>query len=185
MTEMPTRTRRLVLSVLLMLGVIGGVLVLTATDDGPALTEVVTEERLVTEIPEGWVQSEQFAFEWQPPLEGIAQVFDTWRVARACGPDGCAPRSLEEWLAVGRDLPTFVQALEPDSGLDIVRDEFGADHRVLEAGTVADTTFVFVAAFTDGADFYVECGLALGLTGDERLIDEIVEVCRATEDVGG
>ncbi|MEM9467461.1 MAG: hypothetical protein AAGA90_18955 [Actinomycetota bacterium] len=182
---MPTRTRRLVLAVLLMLGIIGGVLVLTASEDGPPLTEVVTEDRLVTEIPEGWVQSEQFAFEWQPEPEGVAQVFDTWRVARACGPDGCAARTLDEWLAVGQDLPTFVQALEPESGLEIVRDEFGSDYRVLEAGTVADSTFVFVAAFTDGADFYVECGAAIGITGDERLIDELVEVCRATEEVGG
>lgn len=182
---MPTRTRRLVLAVLLMLGIIGAVLVLTATDDGPPLTEVVTEERLVTEIPEGWLQSEQFAFEWQPVLGGVAEVFDKWTVARACGPDGCEERSLDEWLAVGRDLPTFVQALEPDSGLQIVRDEFGADYRVLEAVTLADSDIVFVAAFDDGADFYVECGVALGINGDRRLIDEIVEVCRATEPVGG
>ncbi len=181
---MPTRTRRLILAVLLMLGIIGGVLVLTATEDGPPLTEVVTEERLLTEVPEGWVQSEQFAFEWQPVLGGVAEVFDSWRVARACGPFGCETRTLEEWLAVGQELPTFVQAVEPDAGLDIVRNEFGADYRVLEGVTLAESTIVFVAAFTDGADFYVECGVAVGVNGDDRWIDEIVDVCRATREVG-
>ncbi len=181
---MPTRTRRLVLAVLLLLGIIGGALVLFEPADRPPLEEVVTREALVTEIPEGWVQSEQFAFEWQPEPGGIAEVFDKWTVARACGPEGCAVRSLEAWLALGQDLPTFVQATAEDSGLDVVRDEFGSDHRVLEGVTAAGTTIVFVAAFTDGADFYVECGLAVGVNGDERLIDEIVDVCRATEAVG-
>ena len=181
---MTARTRRLVLAVLLLLGIIGGVLVLFAPADRPPLEEVVTREALVTEIPEGWVQSEQFAFEWQPVAAGVAEVFDKWTVARACGPEGCERRSLEEWLAIGRELPTFVQATAADSGLEIVRDEFGSDHRVLEGTTAAQTTIVFVAAFDDGADFYVECGLSVGVSGDERLIDEIVDVCRATEAVG-
>ena len=181
---MSTRTRRLVLAVLLLLGIVGALLVITATEDGPALSMVVTEEGLVTEIPAGWVQSEQFAFEWRPIAGGVAEVFDKWTIARACGPAGCELRSLESWLAIGRDLPTFVQATAPDSGLVIVRDEFGSDHRVVEGRTAAETTIVFVASFTDGADFYVECGVSVGFGGDERLIDAIVDVCRATEAIG-
>lgn len=174
------RTRRLVLVVLLALGVTGFVLVMTAPGDGPPLESVVTEEGLVTEIPEGWERSEQFAFQFHPPA-GLAEVFDRWTVARACGPEGCAARSLDEWLDVAVGLPTFVQALAPDSGLDVVSDTFDDDHRVMITTTDAGTAIVFVAAFTDGADFYVECGLSLGVGGDERLIDAVVDVCRATE----
>lgn len=181
---MSTRTRRLSLAVLLMLGIIGGLLVLTAGEEGPPLTEVVTAERLVTEIPEGWVQSEQFVFEWQPVAGGISEVFEKWTVARACGPEGCEPRSMEAWLRIAEELPTFVQARADDSGLEVVRDEVGDDFRVLEAVTLAESDIVFVAAFTDGAEFYVECGVSLGINGDRRLIDEIVDVCRATEEVG-
>ena len=39
---------------------------------------------------------------------------------------------------------------------------------------------VFVAAFIDGADFYIECGVTLGLDADFRLLDEILDVCRET-----
>ena len=138
---------------------------------------MVSAEGLVTEIPEGWVQSEQFAFEWQPIAGNpIAEVFDKWTVARACGPGGCDERSLDEWLEIGESLPTFVQAVAADSGLTINRDEFGDDHRVVEGTTAAETTIVYVAAFDDGWNFYVECGLSLGVRGDDRLIDEIVEV---------
>ena len=134
---MSTRTRRLGLAVLLLLGIVGALLVITATEDGPALSMVVTEEGLVTEIPAGWVQSEQFAFEWRPIAGGVAEVFDKWTIARACGPAGCELRSLESWLAIGRDLPTFVQATTPD----------GRDgHRVVEGRTAARTTIVFVAS---------------------------------------
>lgn len=181
---MPTRTRRLVLAALLLLGIIGGVLVLFEPDDRPPLTEIVTRDALVTEIPEGWVQSEQFSFEWQPVAGGVAEVFDKWTVVRACGPAGCEPRSLEAWLSISRQLPTFVQATAADSGLEIVRDEFGSDYRVVEGRTAAETSIVFVAAFIDGADFYVECGVSVGVAGDERLTDEIVDVCRATEAIG-
>lgn len=182
---MDQRQRRLFLSVLAVLGVIGFVLVFGERTSGPPLESVVSAEGLVTEIPEGWVQSEQFAFEWQPIAGNpIAEVFDKWTVARACGPDGCDERSLGEWLEIGESLPTFVQAVAADSGLTINRDEFGDDHRVAEGTTAAETTIVYVAAFDDGWDFYVECGLSLGVRGDERLIDEIVEVCRATVPVG-
>ena len=182
---MDQRQRRLFLSVLAVLGVIGFVLVFGERTSGPPLESVVSAEGLVTEIPEGWLQSEQFAFEWQPIAgNSIAEVFDKWTVARACGPDGCDERSLDEWLEIGESLPTFVQAVAADSGLTINRDEFGDDHRVVEGTTAAETTIVYVAAFDDGWDFYVECGLSLGVRGDERLIDEIVEVCRATVPVG-
>ena len=67
---MSARTNRLVLSLLLALGVIGGLLAFGSTEDRPPLAEVVTAEALVTEVPEGWVQSEQFVFEWQPPADG-------------------------------------------------------------------------------------------------------------------
>ena len=182
---MDQRQRRLFLSVLAVLGVIGFILVFGERTTGPPLESVVSAEGLVTEIPEGWVQSEQFAFEWQPIAGSpIAEVFDKWTVARACGPGGCDERSLDEWLKIGESLPTFVQAVAADSGLTINRDEFGDDHRVVEGTTAAETTIVYVAAFDDGWDFYVECGLSLGVRGDDRLIDEIVEVCRATEQVG-
>ena len=179
------RQRRLFLSVLAVLGVIGFILVFGERTTGPPLESVVSAEGLVTEIPEGWVQSEQFAFEWQPIAGNpIAEVFDKWTVARACGPGGCDERSLDEWLEIGESLPTFVQAVAADSGLTINRDEFGDDHRVVEGTTAAETTIVYVAAFDDGWNFYVECGLSLGVRGDDRLIDEIVEVCRATVPVG-
>ena len=64
-----------------------------------------------------------------------------------------------------------------------MNDEISIIAQFLESlGT--ETTIVYVAAFDDGWDFYVECGLSLGVRGDERLIDEIVEVCRATVPVG-
>ena len=186
MTTVDERTRRLSLGILLALGVIGVLLVFGSTGgDRAPLESIVSEEGLVTEIPEGWVQSEQFAFEWQPVAgDSVAEVFDKWTVARACGPEGCEIRSLDDWLDIGVSLPTFVQATAPDSGLEIVRDEFGDDHRVLEGRTAAGTTIVFVAAFDDDRPFYVECGLSVGVNGDERLIDEIVDVCRATVPIG-
>ena len=180
----PVRRRRLILLGLLLLGIVGFVLVLTAPGDGPPLTSVVTEEGLVTEVPEGWQRSEQFGFQFHPPT-GLAEVFDRWTVARACGPDGCGERSLDEWLDVAVSLPTFVQALAPDSELEVLEDEIGTDHRTMVTRTTAGAAIVFVAAFDDGRDFYVECGLALSPGGDTRLIDEIVEVCRATETVSG
>ena len=148
------------LSVLAVLGVIGFILVFGERTTRPPLESVVSAEGLVTEIPEGWLQSEQFAFEWQPIAGNpIAEVFDKWTVARACGPDRCDERSLDEWLMSGESLPTFEQAVAADSGLTINRDEFGDDHRVVEGTTAAETTIVYVAAFGDGWDFYVECGL--------------------------
>lgn len=173
------RTRRLALLCLLALGIVGFMLTVTAPSDGPPLDSVVTSEGLVTEIPQGWEQSEQFGFQFHPPT-GLAEVFDRWTVARACGPDGCEPRSLDAWLDEAVSLPTFVQARAPESELEVVEDRFGDDYRFMLTRTTAGTAIVFAAAFDDGADFYVECGLSLSIGGDSRLIDEILDVCRAT-----
>ena len=178
----PLRRQRLALIGLLLLGIVGFVLVVTAPGEGPPLASVITEEGLVTEVPDGWERSEQFGFQFHPPT-GLAEVFDRWTVARSCGPDGCEKRSLDEWLKVAVTLPTFIQALAPDSELQIIEDETGADYRTMVTRTSAGGAIVFVAAFDDGRDFYVECGLALSPGGDTRLIDEIVDVCRATETV--
>ncbi len=175
----PVRRRQIPLLVLLLLGIGGFVLVMTAPADGPPMESITTDEGLATKIPDGWQRSEQFAFEFAP-VSGVAQILDKWTVARACGPDGCAERTLEEWLTVATTLPTFLQALDPSPELMTVRDEFGEDYRYLEARTQADAPVVFVAAFTEGAEFYVECGVTLGLDGDLRLVDEILDVCRAT-----
>jgi len=144
------------------------------------MDSVTTDEGLRTSVPAGWQRSEQFAFEFTPD-SGVAQILDKWTVARACGPAGCEERTVDEWLTLAATLPTFLQALDPGAELEIVRDEFGDDYRYLEARTRADAPVVFVAAFIDGADFYVECGVTLGLDGDRRLLDEILDVCRATE----
>jgi hypothetical protein len=176
------RRRQILLLALLLLGIGGFVLVVTAPADGPPLDSVTTEEGLVTKIPEGWQRSEQFAFEFAPE-SGVSQILDKWTVARACGLSGCEQRSLDEWLIVAASLPTFLQALDPSAELDVVRDEFGDDFRVLEARTAAEAPVVFVAAFVDGADFYVECGVTLGLDGDLRLLDAILDVCRSTKAV--
>ena len=178
------RSRRLFLLALFVLGGAGFVLVVTAPSGEPELESVVTGEGLSTAIPAGWERSDAFAFQFQP-AGGGAEVFERWTVARACGPEGCAARSLEAWLDQAVALPTFVQARAPEAGLSIVRDEFGVDHRILEARTSADTTFVFVAAFSDGASFYVECGLSLGVDGDVRLVEAVIDVCRSTEAIDG
>jgi len=178
------RRRRLALVCLLLLGIVGLMLLITAPDEGPPLAPVITEEGLVTEVPEGWERSEQFGFQFHPP-SGLAEVFDRWTVARSCGPDGCEPRTLDEWLDLASTLPTFVQALAPTSELEIIEDEIGKDHRTMVTRSAAGGAIVFVAAFDDGRDFYVECGLSLSLGGDVRLIDAIVDVCRATENLSG
>jgi hypothetical protein len=173
------RRRQIPLLVLLLLGICGFVLVMTAPADSPPMESITTEEGLVTKIPEGWQRSEQFAFEFTPD-SGVAQILDRWTIARACGPTGCEKRTLDEWLGIGASLPTFRQALAASAELDVIRDEFGEDYRVLEARTSADAPVVFVAAFIDGADFYIECGVTLGLDADFRLLDEILDVCRET-----
>ena len=107
-------------------------------------------------FPRGGSKANSSRSEWQPIAGSpIAEVFDKWTVAHACGPGGCDERSLDEWLKIGESLLTFVQAVAADSGLTINRDEFGDDHRVVEGTTAAETTIVYVAAFDDGWDFGV------------------------------
>lgn len=172
---------RLVLVVLLALGIVGFVLVVTADGDGPVLVETITAEGLVTEVPEGWQVDPNLRFDYRPPLEVDPSRFDRWTVARVCGPGGCQVRSLSEWMALADDLPTFVAAFEPDAPLEIIEEQRGDGFRAFTARTSAGALLVRVAAFTDGADHYVECGVDLGLAADQRLADRIVDVCRATE----
>lgn len=173
-----------IVPLLIAFAVVGGVLILTAGEepDPVALEEIVTEEGLRTEIPEGWVRSEQFSFDFVPSLD--AQVFEQWTVASACPPDGCGERSLEEWLDLAPTLPTFTSMLDAE-GEDVfgIEIETFDDARVLRASTEAAARLVFVAAFTDGAADYVACGVRLGLGADERLADAIVDVCRTTTEV--
>jgi hypothetical protein len=165
--------------VLIALALLGAALVWTADDTEPvALAEVTTAEGLATQIPEGWVVSEQFPFDFLPVGE---QVFEQWTVARACPVEGCDARSLDEWLALAPDLPTFTN-LTAAEGEDTfnVEVETLADARVLRARTEAAARLVFVAAFTDGAEEYIACSVRLGLGADQRLAGEIVDVCRST-----
>ena len=136
-------------------------------------------EGLATRIPEGWVVSEQFPFDFVPSSDG--KVFDQWTVARACPPDGCAVRSLDQWLALAPDLPTFT-SIAAAEGEDVfnVEVQTRSDARVLIAQTEAAARLVFVAAFTDGGEEYVACSVRLSLGADQRLADEIVDVCRST-----
>lgn len=166
---------------LAVLALVGAVLILTADETAPvALEEITTAEGLVTRIPEGWLESELFAFDFVPARG--EEVFDQWTVARACPPDGCGRRSLGEWLALAPDLPTFTAAVEAE-GVDTfnVVAETLADAYVLRARTEAAARLVFVAAFADGAEAYVACSVRLGFGSDERLAEEVVDVCRSTE----
>jgi hypothetical protein len=169
---------------LIALALMGAVLIWTADEtDGPALEAITTAEGLVTRIPQGWVVSEQFPFDFVPDTDG--QAFDQWTVARACPPEGCGTRSLDEWIALAPDLPTFtnVAEAEGEDTFNVMIDPL-ADARVLRAQTEAGARLVFVAAFTDGAEDYVACSVRLGLDADQRLADEIVDVCRSTDVAG-
>lgn len=160
------------------LALLGGVLIVTADDDsGPPLDDIVTAEGLNTQIPQGWLESPEFSFDFLPTLD--EQVFDKWTVARGCPTDGCAPRSLDEWWALVDELPTFVGLASTD-GLFNTETETLDDARVFRAQTETGGRLVFVAAFTDGAEAYVACSLQLGLSADQRLSDAIVDVCRST-----
>jgi len=172
---------RFTLAVLLVLGIIGFVLVATAGDEGPMLVETVTAERLTTWVPEGWEVNPNLRFEYRPPGEVDPSGFERWTVARACGPQGCESRSLAEWMALAPELPSFVGVLEPDSGLEIIDDRRGDDYRAITTRTSAGTTLVVVAVFDDGADDYIECGVAVGRNGDQRLAEQVIEICRETQ----
>ena len=173
-----------IVPVLIGLALLGAVLILTADETEPvALEEITTAEGLATRIPEGWVVSEQFPFDFVPPTEG--KVFDQWTVARACPAEGCAVRSLDQWLALAPDLPTFV-GIAAAEGEDVFNIEIRDDCPMpgcSRAQTEAAARLVFVAAFTDGAEDYVACSVRLGLGADQRLADEILDVCRSTEPV--
>lgn len=166
---------------LILLGLVGGLLILTASDDEsrPALETVTTEEGLVTEVPLGWVAEGAFVWEFQPP--GGVDGFDGWSVARGCPLDGCRAETLTEWTAGAAALPSFVdmRAAEGESLFNIVEEEL-SDAYVLRARTATAGRIVIVAAFADGADEYVACSVRLALGADERLADEIVRVCRET-----
>lgn len=163
------------------LALVGGFLILTATDDGdpPPLETVTTDEGLTTQIPEGWVGETEFPWEFHPP--GGAEDFDLWTVARACPPEGCRAATLDEWMVRAPELPSFVDMRSSDGdGLFDVDEERLDDAYVLRAQTASAGRVVFVAAFADGADDYVACSVRLTLQADERLADEIVRVCRET-----
>ncbi|MEQ8839705.1 MAG: hypothetical protein RIB98_01880 [Acidimicrobiales bacterium] len=168
--------------VLIVCAVVGGVLIITADEsEAPVdLEAFTTEEGLVTEIPSGWVVSEEFPFDFAPPDEG--KSFNQWTVARACPSEGCAERSLDEWLGIASELPMFTAIEDADEdGLIGVEGETGADVRIVRAQTESAGRLVLVAAFTDGAEDFVACGARLGIAADERLLDAIVDVCRSTE----
>jgi hypothetical protein len=169
--------------------VIGGVLIVTAGDDAEPvpLDDVVTTEGLATRVPEGWTEGEQ-PLTWVSPG---GSVFDTWTVRRACPLDGCTELSLEAWRSLARDLPTFTAAREEaDVGLFGIEEGFegggsGGAAYVMRASTRTGADVVFVAAFRDGADFYVACNAQLDLGNDDRLVDEIVDVCLDTRESQG
>jgi hypothetical protein len=169
--------------ILIVFAVVGGFLIFTADETASVpLEDITTAEGLETRIPEGWVVSEQFPFDFSPPGDG--QVFDQWTVARACPPDGCEPRTMAEWLALAPDLPTFTSLAEAESDLFDVELETMGDARVVSAQSEAAARLVFVAAFTDGAEDYVACSVQIGLTSDQRLAEAIVDACRDATRVG-
>lgn len=165
---------------LIVLALVGATLILTADEsEAVALEDITTSEGLVTRIPEGWVVSDQFPFDFLPVAQ--EQIFDQWTVARGCPLEGCAPRTLDEWLELAPDLPSFTSVVEAE-GEDTFNLEVETlgNARVLRAQTEAAARLVFVAAFADGAEDYVACSVRLSLTADQRLADAIVDVCRTT-----
>lgn len=174
-----TRRPFLVPLVLLVLGGLGLVLVLTAGDDGPELETVTTADGVRVEIPRGWVVSEEFDFQYVPP--GAEPTLDVWSVAWACPLDGCAERSLAEWLEVAPDLPTFVAARE-EQGVALFDLEERDDDRswVLTATTTNQLRIVNVAVFHDGSGRYLACNLVVQGEPD-GLDDAIVDACRDAE----
>ncbi len=163
----------------------GAILIMTAQDEQAPLEldEITTAEGLRTEIPSGWVVSEQFPFDFVP-AESDGQAFDQWTVARACPADGCAERSLDEWLSIAPDLPMFT-AIEDEGAEDLfgIEVDTRSDMRIVRAQTETAANLVFVAAFADGAPDFVACGARLAVTADARLLDAIIEVCQRTERV--
>ena len=122
------RQRRLFLSVLAVLGVIGFILVFGEHHGPPR--EVVSAEGS-SRRSRGWV-SEQFALEWQPIAGNpIAEVFDKWTVAVRVVP---VRATVARRVARDRGIVAHVQqAVAADSGLTINRDEFGDDTELSRA----------------------------------------------------
>ncbi len=157
---------------------VGVVLVISGGDEGPAMERVTTIDGVVADIPAGWVASADTQFRFEPPGSDLSNV-DSWTIAWACGPDGCAERSLDEWRAIESRLETFTRAREDEGDLlfDLVETDEGDAH-VLRARTAGNQTVVAVAMFYDGADHYLECNLALA--GDPGGLEEaIVKACRS------
>jgi hypothetical protein len=172
--------RRLPLLLLALLAGLGLALVFTADDGGVALERVTTADGTVVDVPAGWVVSPEFDFQYVPsPGEG--GELDVWSVAWACPPDDCDARSIEQWLVLAPDLPTFTSARD-DDGIALFDLEEASDERswVLTARTNNELRIVNVAVFADGAERYVACNLVV--SGDPDGLDNaLIDACRAAE----
>jgi len=167
--------------VLFLLAVVGVVLVATAGgDSGPSLESVTTVDGVVVDVPAGWAANAEVAIRYEPPGAGLSNV-DSWTVAWACGPDGCASRSLDEWRAVGNRLETLTRARADEGTIltDLIETDEGNAH-VMRANASGGQTIVSVAVFRDGADHYLECNLSV-LGDPGGLDDSIVKACRSAK----
>ena len=172
--------RRLALALLAVMAAVGIVLVVTGGETGPDLERVTTADGLIVDVPAGWVVSEEFDFQYVPPAaEGRA--IDLWSVAWACPPESCDPRTVEEWLDLAPDLPTFTAARD-DSEVALLDIAETNDERswVLTARSDNDLRIVNVAVFHEGAERYVACNLVV-LGEAAGLEAAIVDACRAAE----
>ncbi len=170
--------RYLPVVLLAMLAALGVYLVVTPGGGNRRFDSVTTADGVVIDVPAGWQASVENPFRYEPPGDGLSNP-DSWTVAWACGPDGCATRSLEQWREVGGRLPTFVQARADEGTLlsDLVESD-EEDAIVLRAKASGGLTVVAVAVFADGADHYLECDLSIH--GDPRGLDgEIIRACRS------
>lgn len=172
--------KRLVpLVVLCALAIVGVVLVVTADEQsGPPLETVTTVDGVVVDVPAGWGPSKEVPFRYEPPGADLSNV-DSWTVAWACGPDGCASRSLEEWRAVGDRLETLTRARADVGSVlsDLTETDEGNAH-VMRARADGGQVIVSVAVFRDGADHYLECNLSV--QGDPAGLDQaIVSACKS------
>ena len=169
------------LVVLFLFAILGVFLVATAGDgSGPQLESVTTADGVVVDIPAGWVSSTDVPIRYEPPGADLSNV-DSWTVAWACGPDGCATRTLDEWRAVGNRLETLTRARADNGSIlaDLVETDDGNAH-VMRAVANGGQTIVSVAVFNDGADHYLECNLAV-LGDPAGLDDAIVKACKSAK----
>ncbi len=165
---------------LLVLAALGVYLVVTPRSKAVEFQSVTTSDGIVIDVPAGWQPNVESPFRYEPPGAGLSNV-DSWTVAWACGPEGCAFRTLDEWREVGGRLQTFVQA-RSDEGtlLSELEESDEGDAFVLRAVADGDLTVVSVAAFHDGADHYIECNLSV-LGDPHGLDDAIVRACRSAK----